>query len=119
MPSKVTDKFIRFLNTVRKQAKLTTRDLGQILGKSAMYVSYLENGKIKTIDFDTAYTMLETINNKHQFVSGTVDGDSSPKILISDMLINTFGIEPEEVIRKRFEDEEKKTRRMGNESEGN
>lgn len=108
MPSKVSDKFIRFLNMVRKQAKLSTRELGQVLGKSAMYVSYLENGKIKTIDFDTAYTMLEAIYNKNPFVSGVVDGDSSPEALITDMLINTFGIEPEDLIRRRFEDEEKK-----------
>jgi transcriptional regulator with XRE-family HTH domain len=98
----VSDTFTRFLKMVRNQAKISTRELAEVANKSTAYVSILENGKIKTIDFTTAYKMLEYINEKKPFITGSINGDSSSGTLVLDMLINRFNIMPEEFIEREL-----------------
>jgi len=109
--SKVTEKFMKFFATVRNQANVSTRELGELMGKSPMYISYIESGKTKTINFDTAVKMLVYINSKKQFISGRIDGNTDTTVLIMNMLIDTFGIEPEELIKQREKWEESEEQR--------
>ena len=101
--NQVSDTFIRFLKTVRNQAKITTRELAGVVNKSNAYVSILESGKIKTIDFETAFKMLDYVNQKKPFIMGNINGDSSSSALIFDMLISRFNILPQDYIEKALQ----------------
>ena len=96
LKNEVTESFRRFLKKVRLEAEVTTRELANVIGKSPMYISQLENGKVKTIKFDTAMAILEYIYRKKPFISGSMNGDDSPNGLIFNMLVNTFMIKPEQ-----------------------
>lgn len=96
--NKVPVDFPRFLNMVRNKAKVTTRELGNAINKSANYISLLENRKIKTIDFDVAYEMLKYINHKKAFINGND---------VSNILIETFNIKPQNLIDEELEEVER------------
>jgi transcriptional regulator with XRE-family HTH domain len=106
----VSDTFIRFLKMVRTQAKISTRELAEVANKSNAYVSILENGKIKTIDYTTAYKMLVYLNEKKPFITGSINGDTSSGALIHDMLIRRFDILPEEDIQREIMEAENRDR---------
>lgn len=90
---------MRFLKMVRKQAKINTRELAEVVGKSNAYISILETGKIKTIEFNTAYKLLEYINSKKPFVSD--DG-----LAIYELLTDHFDIYPQDYWNKELEAEQ-------------
>lgn len=96
--NKVSEIFIQFLKKVRTQAKVNTRELALVAGKSNAYVSILESGKIKTIDFETAYAMLEYINKKKTFL---LEAD------IFELLTDHFHIYPQDYWDKVVEEQER------------
>lgn len=71
---------------------VSTRHLGKEVGKSTNYISSLLLGKIKTIEYDTAYQLVKVL---------------TPGIDAEKLLIEDFGIEPDAVIEKRMKEAEK------------
>ena len=99
MENQVSQKFVEYLKRVRKQGKVTVRELADAIGRSSSYISHLENGRIKSIDFDTAFDMLYYINEK----SHKVIGKEIPRNLgngLYSLLYDTFGIYPNDYWEK-------------------
>jgi len=88
--------FATHLRRTRKKENLTTKELSEKIGKSQSYISHLEKGRIKSIDFQLAKKILLELNKQSLLEM------SDPKELdnyeqgLEKKLKNVFNIIPKE-----------------------
>jgi len=92
MKQRVPANFINYVKFYLERSDISSRKLGKEIGMSSNYVSSLLLGKIKTISYDTAYKLIKAL---------------TPGVDVERLLIEDFGIEPDELIEKRMEEMEK------------
>jgi hypothetical protein len=93
----VSKKFINYIQFCLDKENISTRELSEKLEKSSAYISQVLTQKIRTITYENAFSILK------EFMPGN---DS----VIESMLIEQFGIEPDEIIESRLKiDEENET----------
>ena len=108
MKNKVTNQFRRYLKTVREKSKITVRELGEAIVRNGVYISRIENGKINTIDFDTAFQMLKYINDKSYMVFGKPEDIKDPARLLHDFLVHDLGILSDEYLNQQIKEQERR-----------
>lgn len=91
MKQNIPDSFVSYLKYYMEKNSFSTRKLSKHINKSTNYISSILLGKIKTIEFKTALKIVEVLN---------------PQINAVELLIDNFGIEPDEVILKRIQEAE-------------
>lgn len=87
----IPDSFVSYIKYYIGKTGISTRELSKRVNKSTNYISSILLGKIQTIEFNTALKIVETLN---------------PQINAVELLIENFGIEPEEFIMKRIQEAE-------------
>ncbi|GEM_PF-1774687 len=93
--------FITHLRRTRRKANLTTKELSLRIGKSQSYISHLEKGRIKSIDFDLAKKILLELNRKKLSEMSDPKDLNNYKQTLEEKLKNVFTIFPkEEVLAK-------------------
>lgn len=91
MKQNIPDSFVSYIKYYMGKTGMSTRELSKKINKSTNYISSILLKKIQTIEFKTALAIVETLN---------------PQINAVELLIENFGIEPDEFILKRIQEAE-------------
>ncbi|WP_038112167.1 helix-turn-helix domain-containing protein [Tuberibacillus calidus] len=65
--------FGQTLRYLRKKAKIGSRELSRKIGKGDAYVSHIENGRIKNLDYETAYQLLKNVGYEESEINGFLE----------------------------------------------
>lgn len=90
--------FGKELKKIRTNAGISSKVLSSKVGKAVTYVSQLENGKIKSPDFETCFKLLEELGVEHGKIEGILDyfGIISPQREKADLELSIKLMEQEE-----------------------
>jgi transcriptional regulator with XRE-family HTH domain len=74
-------KFTKGLRLIREKADMGSKELSRLIGKGDAYISQIENGRIKNVDYETAFQILKAVNFKEDQIEDTLDwyGIKSPE----------------------------------------
>lgn len=97
-------KLLAFLIDARNRAKISTKKLSKEIGKSSAYISALENGRIKSISFDTVFEILKSINKRTYHIIGRPEDFKNPDEVLREFIVDKLGIFPDEMINRMQEE---------------